>query len=274
MARNEEKALTLFNKWQNFKSSFHSTESNRRPLLSNDCESLPDAQRFRRDLIQNITKKISAIQNANLGEHKIRELNDEINKAFKQKHYWEIRIRELGGTVALGGKQYYDIEGKELPGAPGYRYYGAAKNLPGIRELFAESALEQASTHKKPKSKGDLYKNITPDYYGFRDDDDGQLMELEAQREEQLLDEYPDLEDVNDPEYDLLVSLETIHKMYQQENNQMEESDIPSDPTMENPHVTSSIENKDTYLNDMTQNVINQKYLELSKQHLLEDLEL
>ena len=28
-----------------------------------------------------------------------------------------------------------------------------------------------------------MYKNITPDYYGYRDDDDGVLMEKEAKRE-------------------------------------------------------------------------------------------
>jgi hypothetical protein len=62
--------------------------------------------------MRQITSKISAIQNglfpfsprlnstcgsASLGEHRIRELNDEINKQMRQKHYWEIRIRELGG---------------------------------------------------------------------------------------------------------------------------------------------------------------------------------
>jgi len=67
---------------------------------------------------------------ATLGEHRIREMNDEINKMMRQKHHWEVRIRELGGDV-LKGRQFYDIDGKQLPGAPGYKYYGAAKQLPG-----------------------------------------------------------------------------------------------------------------------------------------------
>jgi len=33
------------------------------------------------------------------------------------------------------------------------------------------------------RSRGDMYKNITPDYYGYRDDDDGVLMTKEAARE-------------------------------------------------------------------------------------------
>jgi pre-mRNA-splicing factor ISY1 len=32
-----------------------------------------------------------------LGEHKIRELNDEINKLIKEKGSFEERIKELGG---------------------------------------------------------------------------------------------------------------------------------------------------------------------------------
>jgi hypothetical protein len=33
------------------------------------------------------------------------------------------------------------------------------------------------------RTRGDLYKNITPDYYGYRDDDDGILAQKEAKRE-------------------------------------------------------------------------------------------
>jgi pre-mRNA-splicing factor ISY1 len=191
MARNEEKALTLFNKWQTFKSEFHSTRSNRRPLLASDCDSLADAEKWRREIVQNLTKKLSAIKNASLGEHRIRELNDEINKLIKQKYYWEIRIRELGGTVPMG-KQYYDVEGKELPGAPGYKYFGAAKELPGVRELFQaqeEEDDQEQQNKQKRRLRSDIYKNITPDYYGFRDDDDGVLMRLEAERSKQLIEE-------------------------------------------------------------------------------------
>ena len=33
------------------------------------------------------------------------------------------------------------------------------------------------------RNRGDLYKNITPDYYGYRDDDDGVLIEKEKRAE-------------------------------------------------------------------------------------------
>lgn len=187
MARNEEKAASLFNKWQTFKKDYHAGASNRRPLLASECQSLGDCEKWRREIVRDFTKKIAAVQNATLGEHRIRELNDEINKLSRQKHYWEIRIRELGGSdYTKGRSHFYEIEGKELPGAPGYKYYGAAKELPGVRELFAEQegAIEQ---QRQKKSRGDLYKFITPDYYGYRDDDDGVLMPLEDIRERHLV---------------------------------------------------------------------------------------
>lgn len=185
MARNEEKGLTLFSKWTNFKKDSHASSSQRRPLLSSDCSSLPDAEKHRREIVSNVTKKISAIQNASLGEHRIRELNDEINGLMKKKHYWELRIRELGGSdFKARGRQILDIEGREVPGVPGYRYYGAAKDLPGVRELLAE---KPAETLLRKRNRVDLYKHITPDYYGFRDDDDGVLAAKEAARETELI---------------------------------------------------------------------------------------
>jgi pre-mRNA-splicing factor ISY1 len=42
-------------------------------------------------------KKVSDIQNASLGEHRIRDLNDEINALLKEKSQWEDHIRSLGG---------------------------------------------------------------------------------------------------------------------------------------------------------------------------------
>lgn len=48
----------------------------------------------------------------------------------------------------------------------GYKYFGAAKDLPGVRELFESEIYGQ--TDKKTRAQ--LYRNITPDYYGWRDE--------------------------------------------------------------------------------------------------------
>lgn len=115
---------------------------------------------------------------AALGEHAIRDLNDAINKLLKDKQYWERRIRELGGgdysRKNLRGRGI-EAEGKELPGAPGYRYFGAAKELPGVRELFQQHEADIEARRKK-RTRADIYRNITPDYYGFNDEDDEALI--------------------------------------------------------------------------------------------------
>lgn len=48
-------------------------------------------------IIGEISKKVAQIQNAGLGEFRIRDLNDEINKLLREKGHWEFRIKELGG---------------------------------------------------------------------------------------------------------------------------------------------------------------------------------
>lgn len=73
-----------------------------------------------------------------------------------------------------------DREGREVPGNRGYRYFGAARELPGVRELF-----EQEPLPPPKKSRAELMKDIDADYYGYRDDDDGILIPLEQEAEKE-----------------------------------------------------------------------------------------
>lgn len=50
--------------------------------------------------------------------------------------------------------------------------------MPGIKELF-----EQAPPLIEKTNKTDLYKNIDAEYYGYRDDEDGELVKLEKEQE-------------------------------------------------------------------------------------------
>ena len=61
-------------------------------------------------------------------------------------------------------------------------YFGAAKDLPGVRELF-----EQEPPPPPRKTRGELMKDIDADYYGYRDDDDGVLIPLERLEEKKGL---------------------------------------------------------------------------------------
>ncbi|GMI35178.1 hypothetical protein TeGR_g13232, partial [Tetraparma gracilis] len=64
---------------------------------------------------------------------------------------------------------------------PPRRYFGAARELPGVRELFAKKA-----SGIMKKSRGDVYKAIGTGYYGLLDEEDGVLAEVEAEREGRL----------------------------------------------------------------------------------------
>ncbi|CAE1246957.1 ISY1 [Acanthosepion pharaonis] len=178
MARNSEKAMTTLARWRAAQMGLN-REKERRPYLSSECDDLPKAEKWRRQIIGEISRKVAQIQNAGLGEFKLRDLNDEINKLLREKGHWEDRIKELGGPdYKRVGPKMLDHEGKEVPGNRGYKYFGAAKELPGVRELF-----EQEPPSQPQKTRADLMKDIDAEYYGYRDDDDGVLIPLEREQE-------------------------------------------------------------------------------------------
>ncbi|KAF4031691.1 Isy1-like splicing family [Phytophthora infestans] len=182
MARNEEKAQSLLNRWTSMKQDFADTFKNRRPYLASQCDTLKDAERWRRQIIREISKKVADIQNAGSSEHVIRDLNDEINKRIREKRHWERRIAQLGGPdYSKSQPQSYDADGTPVSSVGGYKYFGAAKNLPGVRELFQKEDVEP-----RKRTRQHMYKHIKPDYYGFRDDDDEQQLKDEDEAEKRL----------------------------------------------------------------------------------------
>lgn len=156
-----------------------SHDKERRPYLATECTDLRKCEKWRIQIIREIARKVSQIQNAGLGEFRIRDLNDDINKLIREKGHWEAQIKELGGPdYARVGPRMLDHEGREVPGNRGYKYFGAAKDLPGVRELF-----EQEPPPPPRKTRGELMREIDADYYGYRDDDDGILIPIEEREE-------------------------------------------------------------------------------------------
>lgn len=154
----------------------------RRPYLATECDDVKEAEKWRIQIIREISKKVSQIQNAGLGEFKIRDLNDEINKLLREKRHWEARIIELGGKDLRKRSRMLDREGQEVSGSKGYKYFGAARDLPGVRELFDAAPAEQPK-----KTRAELMKDIDAQYYGYRDDDDGLLVPLEVESEREAI---------------------------------------------------------------------------------------
>ena len=136
MARDSEKKDHMFAKWVAMKraddlsASGKGTDS-QRPYLASECNSIQECEKWRRGIISEISLKMTALENTAVGEHRLRELNDEVNKLVRTKSHWDKRIRELGGDPSKYQRHHFEVDGVELPGARGYKYYGAAKNLPG-----------------------------------------------------------------------------------------------------------------------------------------------
>jgi len=151
-------------------------------------DTVGECEKWRMQIIKIIGRKVMEIQNESLGEQRIRDLNDEINKYMREKNNWERRIVELGGPnyrkyeriaddVVIAAKQ----EGALGEGHKGYvyKYFGAARNLPGVKET-----LEEKQGHAK-KKKYD-YKGIDSSYYGYTEEDETELERLEAEAEKKL----------------------------------------------------------------------------------------
>lgn len=161
---------------------------------------------------------------------------------MREKTHWERRIVELGGPdYSKTGPKVTDSQGRAVADTAGrgtgYRYFGAAKNLPGVKELFekeaprqvrpvsgragraqdvsrgwgsacvwageqspapgggpwpmqAGAALRRCHPRRPPtprtqtrRTRAEMYKLINGDYYGFRDEEDGVLVKVEAEAE-------------------------------------------------------------------------------------------
>jgi len=166
--RNEGKAQTMLNRWISVETQIISQSMGKRPKDINSINNVQICNIWRNQVIKEIAKKVGDIQNASLGETLIRELNDEINRLFEEKANWEAKIKKLGGAdYKKFEPKTLDAEGYEVPNSGGYRYFGAAKNLPGVAELFVNKPKEIAK-----KSYIDMYKGINLDYYGMSDLDD------------------------------------------------------------------------------------------------------
>jgi len=69
---------------------------------------------------------------------------------------------------------------------PLYRYFGRAKELPGVRELFSTSAANEAELESYKAIKVSLFDNAGPEYYGDfaeKGEEGKKLLEEEAEAE-------------------------------------------------------------------------------------------
>mmetsp|Transcript_18514 Transcript_18514/g.37086 ORF Transcript_18514/g.37086 Transcript_18514/m.37086 type:complete len:260 (-) Transcript_18514:31-810(-) len=196
MARPEEKAGAMLNKWLSMKREHDSdptslSRSGKRPYLSTLVTDLNDAQFWRRQIVKEIATQVGLIQNKGLGDAAVREMNDGINKLLREKWHWNNRVKSLGGPdfnklERAAATSAEDEEGGDtvLGTRKGYKYFGAARDLPGVREMFAKNAGKIMK-----RSRGDLWGCVDGEYYGIGSEDDGVLIAEEEKREGEYMED-------------------------------------------------------------------------------------
>jgi pre-mRNA-splicing factor ISY1 len=117
------------------------TRADRRPRMASACKSLRECERWRGEILREISRKVSKIQDgaqafkyhqegkltilllvlAGLTDYEVRDLNDEINKLMREKRHWENQIVALGGANYRRNVAMLDDDGKEVPGTKGYK---------------------------------------------------------------------------------------------------------------------------------------------------------
>ncbi|WVR06409.1 hypothetical protein IAU60_003440 [Kwoniella sp. DSM 27419] len=183
MARNGEKAQSMlyrFREQQAVEMGMGGRiKGDRRPRMASSVSSLRECERWRGDIMRDISRKVSKIQDASLTDYEVRDLNDEINALFREKRHWETQIVNLGGAnYKRGNVAMTDDQGKEVPGTRGYKYFGRAKDLPGVKELFTRGA-QQATEESARNASFQMFRHQGPSYYGDEDEMDPSLAEEE-----------------------------------------------------------------------------------------------
>ena len=211
MARNAEKAQSMLFRFRAQQASdlgILDVNKTRRPKAISQQDHIPTCERWRGQVLKEISRKVSKIQDPALSDYQIRDINDELNKLFREKWQWEMRIREMGGPNYMrGGGRVVDDEGNVIEGGgKGYRYFGRARELPGVKELF-EAAKVKPEDEKKGagERRADLRARVDAGYYGYNlDEEDGSLLEYEALKEKEAFETLMVEDEKADPEWEVV----------------------------------------------------------------------
>ncbi|CAK39398.1 hypothetical protein CBS63078_8407 [Aspergillus niger] len=200
MARNSEKAQSMlfrFRAQQAADLGIIDIGRTRRPKAITTVDSIPMCEKWRGQVLKEISRKVSRIQELSLSDYQIRDLNDEINKLMKEKWTWEMQIRNLGGPNYMRGSgRVFDDDGREIPGGgKGYRYFGRARELPGVKEMFEAAARRGRRPAEEEDEEGGkgrggeiATKKVDANYFGYGlDEEDGVLLAYEKQKEKEAV---------------------------------------------------------------------------------------
>ncbi|KAI5949325.1 ISY1 [Candida jiufengensis] len=171
-------SINQFNQYKNKEAGILETNPQLRPKNVQKVSSVPQAEKWRSIILGEVSSKLTQINDPTTNDLRLRELNDELNKLFKEKRAWEYRIKELGGTDYIIQKNDMIHTGFNIAG---WRYFGRAKELPDVKKMIEDK--KKPATKKAPKRKLD-------DFYYGKIEDDKELQDYESERLKELLEHY------------------------------------------------------------------------------------
>lgn len=188
MAIDQEKAKAVLQRFRDAQAAEFGMsgerKDRRRPRIVASVTTLTGAEVWRNDVIDELDRKITRIQNYGLPDYEIRDLNDEINQLFHEKDVWERHIVALGGAdYRTGTVRLVDDAGHEIPGVRDYKYFGRAKDLPGVKELFERTQEQDEQLESFRTQKYKRFQDQSGAYFGDEDEDDGVLLDQEYDAE-------------------------------------------------------------------------------------------
>lgn len=177
MARNEEKAQSMlyrFRKAMQAEQEGWVNPSPNEPLIPSTCESLPAALYARKELLKDVSRKLSRIHDPTLPPPTIRSLNDDLNRQIRRIHEWNARLVELGHQETDKTIRWGDEVLPEPGNVHGYLYFGRAKELPGVEELLKPKREEKT---RLPARIIEMERRADGEYFGI-----GEGVEEEEER--------------------------------------------------------------------------------------------
>jgi pre-mRNA-splicing factor ISY1 len=203
MARPEEKTQSMLHRYYRSRGGDggggvpEKSRARRRPYLATLCEDVDEAEKWKRQVLRDVSRKVSDIQNrklrrrqrsswsgcpclwgvpltffiscggaaairdwratAGLGDERTRELNDEINKLLRERRHWERRIRDLGG------KNYArEAASAPVPGVEGAVCHKGYFYFGVARDLPGVAALVESERRGRGADAGDGEFDDTP----------------------------------------------------------------------------------------------------------------
>lgn len=183
MSRNVEKAQSGLNRYHQDKlreSGVLESNPSLRPKVVQKVTSLPQAEKWRSIVLSEISVRLTRVQDLSKTESDIRQINDELNKLFKEKRAWEHHVKALGGPDYLKYGANMENTGENDPYNNGYRYYGRAKELSDVKQLLAAKRrkLEPKNDPKQDKPQKQLDANYYSKFGDSRESSKGRLQEI------------------------------------------------------------------------------------------------